>query len=209
MSRVVLRPLVAAVVGALVGTSMMIGAVAGHLAVTDDNDTRGLLDVRRVTHTGGERPRWNVITYDGWTKRRLFDVGYVTLLIDTKGNSHPDYYVLAGSFGTRLYGHLWRDRASRPDYKIAKVKVWKASWKKVAIKLPLAKMKIGSRRVVYRWQVETLFTGPRCRQVCFDLAPDGAAVVEPLPAPDEPSPAPSPTPTPEPSGTPIPAPTPS
>lgn len=201
MSPFCLRFVVAACVGGLLATAVMMGASAGHLDIADGEDTKGLLDIRRVKHSGGERPRWKVMTYDGWTKKRIFDAGYVTVLLDTKGKRRPDYYVLVGSFGTRLYGHLWRDRASRPDYKVSRIKVSKPNWKTIAIKVPLAKMKVGSRRLVYRWQVETLFTGARCPSVCFDLAPDGEPVTEPLPHPVEPSPIPSVTPTPVPSGT--------
>ena len=211
--RVLLLRFVAAVsLGVLVLAALMMGAVAGHLRVTDPDDTRGVLDVRRVTHTGGERPRWNVITYEGWTRERIFDMGYVTVQLDTMAEPRPDYYVLVGSFGSRLYAHLWRDRGNRPDYQIAAVNVWKPTWKMLAIKLPLAKMNIGPRRLVYRWSVETIFTGASCRRVCFDLAPDAGAVEEPVPGVEPPlptvtpTPDPTGTPTPDPSGSPTPTP---
>lgn len=217
MRRVVTRLIVGACAATIAVSAIMMGATARHLPVSDPDDTRGRLDVKRVSHSGGPRPRWNVITYEGWTKKHIFDVGYVTLLLDTKGGARPDYYVLVGSFGTRLYGHLWRDRVNKRDFKVAKVKVWKPAWRKLAIKLPLAKMKIGPRRILYRWNVETLFTGPRCRRVCFDLVPDSGAVAEPIPGRVVPSPtptaSPSPDPTespsPDPSETPTPSPTPS
>ncbi|HWC13903.1 MAG TPA: hypothetical protein VG929_04850 [Actinomycetota bacterium] len=197
-----------AAIVALTTTAVIVGALAGHLPVRDADDTRGALDIRRATNTGGSRPRWNVITFEGWKAGRIFDVGYVTILLDTVANERPDYYVLVGSFGNRLYAHLWRDRAHRPDYRVGSVNVWKPNWKSVAVKLPLSRMSIGSRRLVYRWQVETLFTGARCRNVCFDLAPDSQAVAEPLPGLTQPpSPTPSVTPTPDPSGTPTPEPT--
>lgn len=209
------RLIVGACVATIALSAIMMGATARHLPVSDPDDTRGRLDVRRVTHSGGSRPRWDVITYEGWTKKQVFDVGYVTLMLDTKARARPDYYVLVGSFGTHLYGHLWRDRLNKPDYKIANVNVWKPTWRKIAIRLPLAKMKIGPRRIVYRWSVETLFTGARCRRVCFDVVPDSGAVAEPIPgrvAPSptptvSPSPGPTESPSPDPSATPTPSPT--
>ena len=171
-------------------------ATASHLDVTDPNDTRGPLDVRRVENLGTTQPTWKVVTFASWSRAEIWDSGYVTVLFDTRAGPQPDYYVLVGSLGSRLYADLWRDRATKPDRRVAGVKVWRADNSSVSIRFPLDRMVIGSERTFYGWSVETLFTGERCRRVCFDFAPDEGTVVEPLPVPSPTvaiTPSPSPT----------------
>lgn len=181
---------------AVAAVSVAFVAAASHLDVTDPNDTRGPLDVGRVESFGETQPSWKIVTFSSWSRAAIFDTGYVTVLFDTRAGPQPDYYVLVGSLGRRLYADLWRDRASKPDRRVAGVKVWRADSASVSIKLPLDRMVIGSERTFYGWSVETLFTGERCRRVCFDFAPDEGAVVEPLPVPTPAvtiTPSPSPT----------------
>ena len=169
-------------------------AVASHLDVTDPNDTRGPLDVRSVESFGTTQPSWKIVTFSSWSRAEIFDTGYVTVLFDTRAGPPADYYVLVGSLGTRMYADLWRDRATKPDRRVAGVKVWRADRTSVSIKLPLDRMVIGSERTFYGWSVETIFTGERCRRVCFDFAPDEGVVIEPLPVPTATiTPSPSPT----------------
>ena len=184
------------VVAAAAAASVAFVAAASHLDVTDPTDTRGLLDVRRVESFGTTQPSWKIVTFSSWSRAEIFDTGYVTILFDTRAGPRPDYYVLVGSLGTRLYADLWRDRATKPDRRVAGVKVWRAGNASVSIKLPLDRMVIGSERTFYGWSVETIFTGERCRRVCFDFVPDDGAVVEPLPVPSPTvtiTPSPSPT----------------
>lgn len=62
-------------------------------------------------------------------------------------------------------------------------------------------MRIGERRLVYNWYVQTMFTGERCRRVCFDLVPDQGVVAEPLPV-VTPTTTPTTSPTPSPTQSP-------
>lgn len=175
-------------------------ASAEHLPVVDQADTRGPLDIRRASIEGQRRPRWKVATWEGWSRPRIFDSGYVMVRLDTFGRARADYYVLVGSSGDRLYADLWRDRTNEPDVKRSAVAVWRPGWKSVAVKVPLARLRIGSDRAFYRWSVETIFTGPACPRVCFDLAPDEGTILEPLPFPTPtPTPSVTETPTPEPT----------
>lgn len=179
-------------VAVVAAVSLGLIASASHLEVADPNDTRGPLDVRIVDLNGRSRPRWKVVTFSSWSRAKIFDTGYVTVLLDTRGRARPDYYILVGSMGTHLYAELWRDREPKRDYKVTKVKVWRPDRSSVSVKMPLNKMTIGRQRTFYRWSVETLFTGRRCRRVCFDNVPDEGAVVEPLPV-RSPTPTVSPT----------------
>ena len=190
----ILRVAILVLLAAVAAASVAFVAAASHLDVTDPNDTRGLLDVRSVESFGATQPSWKVVTFSSWSRAEIFDSGYVTVLFDTRAGPQVDYYVLVGSLGTRLYADLWRDRAAKPDRRVAGVKVWRADNASVSIKLPLDRMVIGSERTYYGWAVETLFTGERCRRVCFDFAPDEGAIIEPLPVPTVTiTPSPSPT----------------
>jgi hypothetical protein len=198
LNRSGLRVVILVSVAVAGAASLAFMASANHLDVTDPNDTRGPLDVRVVESNGRNRPSWKIITFSRWSRPEIFDAGYVTVLLDTRRAARPDYYILVGSRGTRLYADLWRDRESKPDYRVAKVKVWRADKKSVSVKVPLKLMIVGTQRTFYRWTVETIFTGERCTRVCFDFVPDEGAVVEPLPVP---SPTPTVTTTPSPSPT--------
>ena len=198
---------------ALLAMAVSFGASAGHSDILDPNDTRGWLDVRRVTTEGRARPRWKVVTWGSWRASQIWDAGYVTINLDTFGRPDPDYYILVGSVGTHLFGELWRDRDTRRDFRVSGVRVWRAANNSLSARIPLAKMRIGERRVAYTWYVETIYTSDSCRRVCFDLAPDTGVVTEPLPfvtptVRPTPTPTPtvttSPTPTASPSGSPTP-----
>ena len=188
------RGVVVFVVAAVTAGVLAFGAAANHLSPDDPNDTRGPLDVQKVEMDGTDFPRWRVVTFGGWTAAEMFDAGYITIVLDTFGSSRVDYYVLVGSNGRQLYGHLWRDRTNKRDFKVGTIDLWRTDRSEVSVRIPLGKMKIGEQRPFYRWRVETIFTGERCRRVCFDFVPDEGRIVEPLPI----APSPTVTPTPPP-----------
>jgi hypothetical protein len=176
-------------------------AFAGHVGVTDPNDTRGVLDIRRIDVEGTKRPRWKVITFATWGTKEIFDSGFALVRLDTYGSPRFDYYALVRSNGGRLLGSLWRDRRDKRDYKVGSVAVWRPSRSALSVRVPLRKMKVGGRRLAYGWAVETLFTSSNCPRVCIDFAPDEGRISEPLPIPT-PTTSVTPTPTPTPSPTP-------
>jgi hypothetical protein len=193
MIRHQLRYLAALAIVAVAALAFAGGASADHLPVADANDTRGPLDIRRVEVKGKERPIWKVTTHGRWTTAAIFDFGFVTVFLDTLDTRRPDFYILIGSRGTHLYADLWRDRANKADFKVGDIKrVWRTDRSTVSVRLPLSRVKIGRQRTFFRWFVESLFTGDRCRRVCFDLAPNDGPIVEPLPVE---TPPPSPTPS--------------
>lgn len=198
-----MRQRIALGLAAVVAVGAVVAAAgAGHVAVPDPNDTKGLLDVRQVDVKGAKRPRWKVITFARWKPVDIFDTGFTLVQLDTFGSARPDYYALVSSNGFRLRGALWRDRAVKRDYKVSDLRVWRAFDRSLSVRVPLRKLRIGKKRVSYRWFVETLFTSDRCRAVCIDRVPDDGRVAEPLPLPtpsETPSPIPTETPSPTPS----------
>ncbi len=177
-------------------------AWANHADVRDRNDTSGLLDVSRVEVTGSERPVWHILTFNDWTVERIFDTGFFLIRLDTFGTERYDYYGLVRSDGYRLKGTLVRDRSRRPDFNVSRIDVWRPTRSSVKARIPLAKMRIGTSRLTYTWQVQTLFSSDNCRRVCIDHAPDRGGVAERLPG--VPPPVPTETPTVAPTASPSP-----
>ncbi|HJR44811.1 MAG TPA: hypothetical protein VJ927_04345 [Actinomycetota bacterium] len=169
--------LLAAIVG--VASVVPLLAVASHVDVRDPNDTKGLLDVRRVSLKGSERPTWNIITFNDWSVVEMFDAGYFLVRLDTFGKARYDYYGLVRSDGFAMRGTLVRDRRSKPDFNVGSITAWHPTRTSVKVRIPLRKMKIGGDRLTYGWRVQTLFSG--CARVCIDDAPDDGGVREQIP----------------------------
>jgi hypothetical protein len=167
-------------------------ASADHAGVRDPNDAKGPFDVRRVKVQGTRRPRYDVVTFPRWTVARIWDRSYALLYFDTFGGEAPDYHVLVRSDGYRMRALLYRDKARKKDRVLGKVKTWRPGKRSFAVRVPLRKMKFPVQRLVYHWWVQTLHTGPECKRVCFDRAPDGRRVTEPVPGAGQ---SPTPTPT--------------
>lgn len=178
MSRRVLV-LVAVVVGLAVALPLL--AVANHAYVSDDNDTRGLLDVRSARVNANQPPAWKVVTYPRWSVAEMWDAGYLTIRLDTFGSTRFDYYALVRSDGYKLVGELMRDRATKSDTRVAWLKAWHPDPRVAKVRIPLRKMEIGKNRNYYRWRVQTIFVTPSCPRTCLDNVPDRGAVTEQLP----------------------------
>jgi hypothetical protein len=176
--------------------ALLISASANHLPTNDPDDTRGPFDARRVEVLGQTQPRWKVITWPRWTTAAVWDTGYAMIFIDTFGTPRPDFYILVGSAGNGMYAHLYRDRQNKSDlYRGEIERVGRSDKRSFFVRVKLARLNLGARRTLFRWRVETLFTGDECRRVCFDQIPDQGTVIEPLPI-ETPSPTPTPTPSP-------------
>ena len=194
------------VVGALLATLPLI-ASANHQAVRDRNDTKGALDVKRVAVKGTRsRPKWQVVTFSGWSAASIWDQGYGLVYLDTFGSGRFDYYALVRSNGYSLDATLWRDRKHKRDYRVSKLHVARSTHRSFTVKIPLRKLKIPKARLAYRWYVQTIVSSGVCPRSCFDRAPDSGAVAEPIPGRKPPS---TPPPTIVPSILPTPRPTPS
>ena len=200
-----MRKGLAAVIAVILGGVILVPLFAGAEAESypDPNDTRGLMDVKRVEVLGTDRVRYKIVTFARWKAADVRDRGYVIVYFDTFGNSRFDYYALVRSTGSKMQATLWRDRTRKKDYKVARLSTWRTGRQSVSVRVPIAQMRWPQKRAFYRWRVQTLFTGRRCRRVCFDLVPNGGAVrvfrVDPSPSPTPTSPSPTPTESPSPT----------
>jgi hypothetical protein len=175
----VLRPLVpfaiATVIAALV-VAVAIAAPRLHSDVRDPNDTKGLLDVRRVRLAHEGRTEVTVITFASWTTSAMWDRGNAYVFLDTKGSADAEYFVVVRSTGPKLQGSLWRDRRDRRDVFIRNVAVRKKTADGVSMRVPVTSLAFGRSRESYFWWATTTFTGEVCRRTCVDRAPDDGAV---------------------------------
>jgi hypothetical protein len=162
--------------GVALAAVVAIAAPSYHSDTNDPNDTKGLLDVRRVrlAHTGGTEA--TVITFADWSPRSIWDRGNVYVFLDTEGGDEPEYFVVVRSTGSDLQASLWRERRDRRDVFLRNVKVRRKSSDGVSVRLPINSMKFGRFRASYFWWAMTSFTGQVCRRTCLDRAPDQGAV---------------------------------
>lgn len=184
-------------------------ASADHADVDDRNDTKGPFDVARVKVIEGRKPRYDVVMHPEWTVAGVWDRSYALIYFDTFGGAAPDYYVMVRSDGREMRGLLYRDKARKKDRLISGAKTWRPGKRGFAVRVPLRRMKFPEQRLVYHWWVLTLHSGPSCKRVCFDRAPDTGMVTEPAPGAGPQSPTPTPSisvPTPSPSVVPTPSP---
>jgi len=181
-------------------TVALAAAIAGaHDAdITDPNDTRGKLDIRevRLAHQPGP-PKWAFVTFGEWRTRRIWDRGYLIVMLDTRRGDAAEHYLLVRSAGAKLVGSLWRIRSVGPDSYLGQAPVKRWSRRNATVQVGLSRLEFGERRSFYRWWAETLFTSDRCRRTCRDRAPDVDAVLQWRPGM-------SPSPSPSPSGSPSP-----
>jgi hypothetical protein len=158
------------------------GAGAGHVDPRDPNDTRGLLDVRRVHSGTGWRPYWKINTFGAWKVKEIRDKGFLLVYLDTFGDADFDYYALIRSAGTQLKASLWRDRARKPDRFLRGLTTWRKNRRSVSVRIPLRSVRFPESQPFYFWYVQTLFQNKRnCRNYCFDLVRSDNPVMEPRP----------------------------
>ncbi|HEY7873871.1 MAG TPA: hypothetical protein VIG64_01995 [Actinomycetota bacterium] len=168
-------------------------AQANHQSPEDGNDTRGVLDVRRVDVKGTRsKPKWRVATSARWDARTIWDKGYALVYFDVLGNEHFDHYALVGSNGFGLEGSLWRDRRQKPDARIGALHVARSDRRSFTVRVPLRRLDIPRARLTYRWYVQTILVNGRCPRSCLDRVPNDGAVTEPVPEPNVTSPPPTP-----------------
>ncbi|MDH4113690.1 MAG: hypothetical protein OEV60_13595 [Actinomycetota bacterium] len=193
-----MRSIVPFVIAALV-VLVAVVAIASpsfHSGANDPNDTKGLLDVRRVrlAHKGGTEA--TVIMFASWSPAAIWDRGNVYVFLDTSGADDAEYFVLVRSTGSGLQGSLWRDRRDRRDVFLRTVKVRRKTGNGVSVAIPIKSLEFGGFRTSYFWWATTTFTGRVCRRTCVDRAPDDGSVEQWRPGM---SPSPSPTNSPSPS----------
>jgi hypothetical protein len=170
------------VLAALLGALLIAAqADASHLTVNDPNDAKGLLDIRLVESGGQQTVTFRVETRARRTTRSLFERGFVLIQFDTRFGDGPDYFAVLRSNGRRMVGTLFRDYEKQRDRAISGLTAWRRSRSSFSVTVPLMSMAFGRDREEYRWRAQTLFSGPNCRRVCFDFAPNKSWVLEPVP----------------------------
>jgi hypothetical protein len=186
-----------------VTAAALAGGSSSRAQVEDPNDTRGLLDVRRVWfEPEPSSSRWTIVTFSPWTAELTRDRGSVFVFLDTTGGTRFDYYALIVSNGRQLSGSLWRDPKRGPDVRLMGLDVRRDSELNVIVRIPLGPLEIGGFRTVYRWSIVTTFTGRVCRATCVDRVPDDGTFEQPT---GTSTPTPTPTTTPTSSPTPSPS----
>jgi hypothetical protein len=193
-----LRPAVPFLV-ALAIAAVAIAAIAApsfHSDARDPNDTRGLLDVRRVRLDHEGRTEVTVITFAEWTAASIWDRGNEYVFLDTEGGENPEYFAVVRSTGADLQASLWRDRRERRDVFLRNLRVRRKSPDGVSIEIPIKTLEFGRFRESYFWWAATSFTAEVCRRTCIDRAPDAGSIEQWRPGM---SPSPTNTITPSPS----------
>jgi hypothetical protein len=156
---------------------VMLPASATHEVVQDSNDVKGHLDLRRIEMKEGPR-RWLISVRRGFNADHIYDKGYFLIYLDTFGDDRFDYYVLLRSVRDRIKGDLWRDKQKKNDEVVASTRVWRRNDKTVVTTVPFGKIRHPKSKLDYRWHVRTLWSGPTCREICIDRAPNGRSVTE-------------------------------
>lgn len=175
----VLRPFAPFALAAALAAVVVAVAIAAprlHSDVRDPNDTKGMLDVRRVRLAHEGRTEVTVITFASWTTSAMWDRGNAYVFLDTSGSPEAEYFVVVRSTGPGLQGSLWRDRRDRRDVFIRNVAVRKKTSDGVSMRVPIKSLEFGESRESYSWWATTTFTGEVCRRTCVDRAPDDGAV---------------------------------
>jgi hypothetical protein len=191
-----LRPAVPFLVAIAIALAA-IAAIAGpsfHSDVRDPNDTRGLLDVRRVRLDHEGRTEVTAITFAEWTAASIWDRGNVYVFLDTEGGENPEYFLVVRSTGRDLQASLWRDRRDRRDVFLRNLKERRKSRDGVSIEIPIKTLEFGRFRESYFWWATTSFTAEVCRRTCIDRAPDRGSVEQWRPG-MSPTPTNSPSPS--------------
>ena len=109
-----LTPFLAAALTVVVAI-VAIAAPRVHTDTNDPNDTRGVLDVRRVRLAHQTGTEVTVLTFAKWAPPAIWDRGNAYVFFDTQGGPEAEYFILVRSMGTKLHASLWRERAARRE----------------------------------------------------------------------------------------------
>jgi hypothetical protein len=145
----------------------------------DPDDAGGILDVRRVKITSGDRWSWQVITRGRWSLRRLWDDGYLVVYLDTRDNEKSDFYLLGRSTGGRMRGALFRDGTGR-DARIGGVKVRHPTRHTARLLFDVDRVGIEPGRDYVRWSVQSILINGKCAKGCFDRVTNEGALPVPI-----------------------------
>lgn len=170
----------ALVIGTLFVLASLAPASAEHLIVEDPNDTKGRADIERVKVEKDGPRKWTIRTFRGWRVNDFFEKGWFFIQLDTVGDERFDYFVFVKAKRRRLGAAIWRDRENKDDVLVRHVNVRKVGKAVMRVSVPFDKIRVGEKRVQFRWYAKSLWSSPKCPRVCIDRAPNNRAVREPL-----------------------------
>jgi hypothetical protein len=162
----------------VVFASLMSPAAGNHKVVSDANDTNGRADIKKIRMVNDRPRKWFFRTWRNWHVNDFFERGYFILYLDTFGGNRFDYFVFVRAKRSSLAGAVWRDFKKKDDRKVAGAGTRKVGKNGMRVKVPFRKMKIGEARLKFRWFGRSIWSGPHCRQLCLDRAPNQKNVSE-------------------------------
>lgn len=145
----------------------------------DPNDAGGILDVKRVEISNGDRWSWRVSTRGRWSLRRLWDDGYLIVYLDTRDSERSDFYLLGRSTGGRMRGALFRDGTGR-DPRIGGVRVRHPTRHTARFLFDLDRIDVEPARDYVRWSARTILINGKCAKGCFDRVTNEGALPMPI-----------------------------
>ena len=142
----------------------------------DGDDSPGPLDVALVTTALAQDPAlWRIQFRRRSSAARLWDEGFALVSFDSRGGDGFDIHALVRWTKRRVRGLFIGEGHRGPSGRLSA----KRGGRGVLLRVPLDRLGLEPGRAYYRWAVETLYTGGRCRP-CFDPAPEGGAYPQPV-----------------------------
>ena len=84
------------------------------------------------------------------------------------------------SIGRDLEANLFRLRPDGREVEVDRLRTEKAGAHGAWVSVSPGKLTFGPSRTSYFWSALSSFTGPACRQTCFDAVPDEGMIEQPL-----------------------------
>jgi hypothetical protein len=162
----------------VVFASLLSPASGNHDIVSDPNDTSGRADIRKIRMVNDRPRKWVFRTWRNWQINDFFERGWFVLYLDTFGGGRFDYFVFVRATRRDLAGAVWRDFKKKDDRKVAGAGTKKIGKAHMRVSVPFRKMRIGGARLKFRWFGRSIWSGPHCRQLCLDRAPNRKVISE-------------------------------
>jgi hypothetical protein len=162
------------VLTALVAPASAAGPAA-HVEQQDADDTRSPLDMREVEATADSSGLTFTLVIFSAPSKQVADRGFFVVAIEALSFGRS-YAAVVRTSRRRISGVLFRRRAGR-DSRVGTLPVWHPDRRSVAFRIPPLVLTMPPEGV--QWRAQSVFTGRRCKRVCFDRVPDGAPATLP------------------------------
>lgn len=135
-------------------------ALADGAKLRDRNDTRGVLDVSRISHghrttRAGEHQLVHTIRlHDPWPVKKLRDHGFALIYFELAGHpdNPPERTLQIEYEDRRLVAHMYNSMGD-PSKHMRKVALWRPDWRTVRVAFPKALLRKSLQR--YKWNAVT------------------------------------------------------